>query len=81
MIFWQGAFTLFTLLGLSHVLCILAKKEEGIVRTVGYTLAVCLVILSILYLITEVDLTSSSTPLQKVTPKIAHHKVLTAVKK
>ena len=72
MAFMQGTFTLFILLGLSHVLCILAKKEEGIVRTVGYTLAVCLVILSILFIITEVDTGGGSLTIDKVQPKIAH---------
>jgi hypothetical protein len=81
MAFWQGAFMLFILLGLSHILCILAHREEGIIRTVGYTLAVCLVILSILYIITEVDLTSSTMSVQKATSTIAHHKISAVVKK
>ena len=72
MAFMQGTFMLFILLGLSHVLCILAKKEEGIVRTVGYTLAVCLVILSILFIITEVDTGGGSLTIEKAQPKIAH---------
>jgi hypothetical protein len=80
MVFMQGTFTLFILLGLSHVLCILAKKEEGIVRTVGYTLAVCLVILSILYIITEVDTCGGSLTVEKATPK-AMHRIQATVKK
>lgn len=72
MAFMQGTFTLFILLGLSHVLCILAKKEEGIVRTVGYTLAVCLVILSVLFIIIETDAGGSSLAIDKANPVIAH---------
>ena len=72
MAFMQGTFMLFILLGLSHVLCILAKKEKGIVRTVGYTLAVCLVILSILFIITEMDTGGGSLTIEKAQPKIAH---------
>lgn len=80
MIFLQGTFMLFILLGLSHVLCILAKKEEGVVRTVGYTLAVCLVILSILFIITEVDTGSGSLTVEKAKPNIMH-RIHTTVKK
>ena len=80
MVFMQGTFMLFILLGLSHVLCILAKKEEGVVRTVGYTLAVCLVILSILFIITEVDTGNGSLTIEKANPKIMH-RVHATVKK
>ena len=80
MAFLQGTFMLFILLGLSHVLCILAKKEEGIVRTVGYTLAVCLVILSILFVIVETEAGSGSACVEKAEPKIMH-RIHTAVKK
>ncbi len=72
MAFMQGTFTLFILLGLSHVLCILAKKEEGIVRTVGYTLAVCLVILSILFIIVEVESGGGSLSTGQADHEIAH---------
>jgi hypothetical protein len=80
MAFLQGTFMLFILLGLSHVLCILAKKEEGIVRTVGYTLAACLVVLSILFIITEVDTGSGSLTIEKAQPKIMH-RIPASVKK
>lgn len=72
MVFLQGTFTLFILLGLSHVLCILARKEEGIVRTVGYTLAVCLVILSILFIIVETESRAGSACVEKAKPNIMH---------
>ena len=78
--FWQGTFMLFILLGLSHVLCILAKREEGIVRTVGYTLAASLVILSILFIITDIELGASSRCHAKMKPH-AMHRISAVVKK
>lgn len=81
MAFWQDAFMIFILLGLSHILCILAHRERGIIRTVGYTLAASLVILSILFIITEVDLSRSLVPAQNVTPKMAQHDVQAAARK
>jgi hypothetical protein len=80
MALWQGAFMLFILLGLSHVLCILAKKEEGIVRTVGYTLAACLVILGILFIITEAESGGGSLFYGKAKPQTSQ-RISVTVKK
>ena len=80
MAFMQGTFTLFILLGLSHVLCILAKKEEGIVRTVGYTLAVCLVILSMLYIVTDVG-SGGGALFAGETKSQPAHRIMATVKK
>lgn len=70
MMFWQGAFTLFIMLGLSLVLCILAKREEGIVRTVGYTLAASLILLCILFIVTDIHTGEGSLFLPKSGPHL-----------
>jgi len=57
---WSGGFMVFLLIGLAYALCILAKNEEGLVRTVGYTLSASLVILCMLYLATDIQTGSVS---------------------
>lgn len=47
--FMKGVFMLFMSLGLGYALCVLAKKQEGILKTVGYTLGVSILVLSFLY--------------------------------
>ena len=42
----KGLFMLFLSLGLGYVLCVLAKKQQGILKTVGYTLGISILILS-----------------------------------
>lgn len=39
---------LFVLLGLGYVLCILANKEKGLLKTVGLTLGIAIIALSLL---------------------------------
>lgn len=51
--YWHEVFALFILLSLSLALAILANRETGVVRTTGFTLAACLVILSILFIAAE----------------------------
>jgi len=44
----QGAFTLFASLGIGYLLCILAKKEKGNLRVLGFTLGISIIVLSLL---------------------------------
>ncbi len=44
----KGAFVLFMSLGLGYILCILAKKQEGVLKTLGYTLGISIIVLSLL---------------------------------
>lgn len=39
---------LFMSLGVGYILCYLAKKEKGIMKTLGYTLGVSIIVLSLL---------------------------------
>ena len=42
-----GMIKLFLSLSLGYVLCILAKKETGILKTVGYTLGISILVISL----------------------------------
>lgn len=44
----KGAFMLFMSLGVGYVLCILAEKQEGLLRTLGYTLGIAIMSLSLM---------------------------------
>jgi len=44
----KGAFVLFMSLALGYILCILAKKQEGVLKTLGYTLGISILALSLL---------------------------------
>lgn len=47
---WMGyPIKTFLSLGLGYVLCVLAKKEKGLLKTLGYTLGISILILSLLY--------------------------------
>ena len=47
---WMGyAFKIFLSLGLGYVLCVVAKKEKGLLKTLGYTLGISILVLSLLY--------------------------------
>jgi len=45
----HGAFMLFLSLGLGYVLCVLAAREKGVLKTVGYTLGIAILVLTLLY--------------------------------
>lgn len=47
--FMKGIFMLFISLGLGYVLCVLAKRQEGILKTLGYALGISILVLSLLY--------------------------------
>ena len=47
--FMKGVFMLFLSLGLGYVLCVLAKKQEGLLKTLGYTLGISILVLSLIY--------------------------------
>ncbi len=47
--FMQGLGGLFLSLGLGYVLCVVAEKQKGILRTVGYTLGIAILALSLIY--------------------------------
>ena len=44
----KGAFMLFLSLGIGYVLCVLAEKQEGVLRTLGYTLGIAIMALSLM---------------------------------
>lgn len=44
----KGAFMLFMSLGIGYVLCVLAEKQEGLLRTLGYTLGISIITLSLM---------------------------------
>ena len=43
-----GSFMLYASLGIGYVLCILAKKEKGNLRVLGFTLGVSIIVLSLI---------------------------------
>lgn len=47
--FMHGVFMLFLSLGLGYILCVAAKKQEGILKTLGYTLGISILVLSLVY--------------------------------
>lgn len=47
--FMKGVFMLFLSLGVGYALCVLAKKQEGLLKTLGYTLGISILVLSLLY--------------------------------
>ncbi len=53
MLILRGAFVLFLSLAVGYVLCILAKRQEGVLKTVGYTLGTAIIVLSLVYGVTE----------------------------
>ena len=44
----KGAFMLFMSLGIGYVLCVLAEKQKNILRTLGYTLGISIMALSLM---------------------------------
>ena len=40
-------FVLFVLLSAGYLLCVVAKKEKGVLRTLGYTLGISILVLSL----------------------------------
>ena len=44
----KGAFMLFMSLGIGYCLCVLAEKQESLLRTVGYTLGIAIIALSLM---------------------------------
>ena len=61
MFIMKGALVLFISLAIGYVMCILAKKQDGILRTVGYTIGVAILTLSLLYGVAESISQSSMT--------------------
>ena len=54
MFMMKGALVLFMSLAIGYVLLILAdKQKKGILRTVGYTLGAAIIILSLVYSVTD----------------------------
>lgn len=47
--FMQGMFMLFLSLGLGYALCVMAEKQKRLLRTVGYTLGIAILVLSLIY--------------------------------
>ena len=47
MFLMKGIFVLFVSLSMGYVLCILARKQEGILKTLGYTLGISMIALSL----------------------------------
>lgn len=44
----KGAFMMFMSLGIGYVLCVLAEKQKGLLRTLGYTLGISIIALSLM---------------------------------
>jgi hypothetical protein len=44
-----SAFMLFASLGIGYLLCILAKKEKGSIRVLGFSLGISIIVLSLVY--------------------------------
>jgi len=44
----KGLLTLFISLSMGYALCILAKKQDGILKTLGYTLGISIIALSLI---------------------------------
>ena len=44
----KGAFMLFMSLGIGYVLCVLAEKQKGLLKTIGYTLGIAIIALSLM---------------------------------
>lgn len=44
----KGAFMLFMSLGIGYCLCVLADKQKGLLRTLGYTLGIAIIALSLM---------------------------------
>ena len=49
MFMMKGALVLFVSLAIGYSLCVLADKQKGVLRTVGYTLGTAILVLSLLY--------------------------------
>lgn len=49
MFMMKGALMLFMSLAIGYVICILAKKQDGLLRTVGYTIGTAILALTLLY--------------------------------
>jgi hypothetical protein len=47
--FMKGMFILFMSLGIGYGLCVVAKKQGGLLKTVGYTLGIAILVLSLVY--------------------------------
>lgn len=48
MFMMKGMMALFMSLAIGYILCILAKKQEGLLKTVGYALGVAILAISLL---------------------------------
>ena len=44
----KGAFMLFMSLGIGYLLCVLAEKQKGLLKTLGYTLGIAIIALSLM---------------------------------
>lgn len=54
--FMKGLFMLFLSLGLGYILCVAGKKQEGILKTLGYTLGISILVLSLVYGLLAADI-------------------------
>lgn len=48
-IFMRNIFTLFLALSLGYVLCVIAKKQEGLLKTLGYGLGLGILLVTLIY--------------------------------
>lgn len=48
-IHYGGIFKLFLSFALGYVVCILARRESGVLKTLGYTIGISILIFSLLY--------------------------------
>lgn len=43
-----GMFTMYLSLALGYILCILAKKQEGVLKTLGYALGIAILVITLI---------------------------------
>ncbi len=53
MFMMKGALMLFISLAIGYAVCVSAKKQEGALKTLGYTLGTAIIVLSLLYGVLE----------------------------
>ena len=68
-------FVFFLSLGLGYVLCILARKEKSVLKTLGYTLGIATIVMTLLSgLIASQTAGMNKMVCGKICPMMKHHK-------
>ena len=48
MMFMRQMFVIYLSLGIGYLFCVSAKKQEGVLRTVGYTIGIAILVITLL---------------------------------